>query len=71
MTSATPSEPATIGSSTTARILGLSHRAVLDRVKAGTLTPHARLEGRTGAYIFSRAYIEALADRAEQPEAAS
>lgn len=61
MTSATLSDSATIGSSAAARILGLSHRAVLDRVKAGTLTPLARLEGRTGAYLFDRSEIERIA----------
>lgn len=69
MTSATLSDSATIGSSAAARILGLSHRAVLDRVKAGTLTPVTRLEGRTGAYLFDRAEVERIAATAKAARA--
>jgi predicted DNA-binding transcriptional regulator AlpA len=37
---------------------GLSRSTLRRRVEAGTLTPLLKLEGRTGAYVFTRAEIE-------------
>ena len=45
-----------------ARILGRSPRAIKARAKRGTLPYIAKLAGQTGAYLFDRATIEALAD---------
>lgn len=60
MSFATSREPATIGSSAAAKLLGVSHRTILNRVETGALVPLAKLDGKTGAYIFDRADVERL-----------
>jgi hypothetical protein len=43
-------------------VLGLAHPASITRlVQSGRLTPAQRLPGRTGALLFNRADVEALA----------
>jgi excisionase family DNA binding protein len=47
-----------------AKMLGISRAAVTRRVTAGTLTPAFKMPGDTGAYLFHREDIEALAEMA-------
>ncbi|MEV4902389.1 helix-turn-helix domain-containing protein [Citricoccus sp. NPDC055426] len=61
---------ANIGTAETARILRVSKRTVHNRVDAGILTPITKIEGRTGAYVFDRETVQALAD-AQQESATS
>lgn len=51
-----------------AQMLGISRRALLDRVKAGTVAPALKLPGRTGAYLFDAEQIDALATDAAPSE---
>ena len=44
-----------------AKILGITRRAVLARVHAGTLSAAMKASGKTGAFLFYRDHIEALA----------
>lgn len=44
-----------------ATLLGVDRSGITRRVQAGRLAPAMKLAGRTGAYLFERADIEALA----------
>lgn len=55
-----------IGTAEAGRILGKTPRTVQRMVASGTLTPVVTLPGKTGAYLFDRHDIEALAEPAEQ-----
>lgn len=44
-----------------AALLGVDRRTVHRMVAAGTLSPTLKLPGRTGALLFARADVEALA----------
>lgn len=44
-----------------AQILGIARRSLISRVEAGTVQAAHKLPGRTGAFLFDRAYIEKLA----------
>lgn len=48
--------------------LRIDRRSVVGRVRTGRLRPATKLPGRTGAYLFDRAYIEGIAAR-EKTEA--
>lgn len=52
-----------------AEMLGILPRSVAQRVQRGTLMPALKLPGQTGAYLFDRDEIEALA--ADSAEAAA
>lgn len=58
-----------IGSAEVAERLGLDRSTLNRHVRAGKLTPALKLPGETGAYLFDRAAIEALA--ADQAATAS
>jgi hypothetical protein len=47
-----------------AEILGKDRRQVTRLVKRGTLKPSRKLPGYTGAYLFWRADVEAISERA-------
>lgn len=51
-----------------AEILGIARRSLISRVEAGTVQAAHKLPGRTGAFLFDRAYIEQIA--ADEREAA-
>lgn len=40
--------------------LNLTRQGVVYRIDAGTLVPTAKLDGKTGGYLFDRDYIDAL-----------
>ena len=44
-----------------AEILGIARRSLISRVEAGTVQAAHKLPGRTGAFLFDRAYIEKIA----------
>ena len=44
-----------------AEILGIARRSLISRVEAGTVQAAHKLPGRTGAFLFDRAYIEQIA----------
>lgn len=44
-----------------AQILGIARRSLISRVEAGTVQAAHKLPGRTGAFLFDRAYIEQIA----------
>lgn len=50
-----------MSTSEAAEILGIAHRTLINRVESGTVTPAQKLPGKTGAYLFDRAYIEQIA----------
>lgn len=50
----------TITATEVAEILGVDPRTVQRQAAAGQLPSLAKLPGRTGAYLFSRAEIDAL-----------
>lgn len=45
-----------------ADMLGISKRTVHQRIGAGRIAPIQKMPGRTGQYLFDRAYIEQLAN---------
>lgn len=49
-----------VGSTEAARIAGTTERSIQRWASTGLLTPAAKLPGRTGAYLFERADVEAL-----------
>jgi len=49
-----------VGVAEAARITGLDRRTLHRKVERGELAAVGKLEGKTGAYIFNRADIEAL-----------
>ena len=51
-----------IGAKEVAKILGIDRRQILRMVKAGKLPTLTKLDGDTGAYLFNRSDIEALAN---------
>lgn len=50
-----------VSASWAAKRLGISRRTLLWRAKNDKLPYLAKIDGRTGAYLFDRATIEALA----------
>ena len=44
-----------------AEILGIARRSLNNRVEVGTVKPSHKMPGKTGSYLFDRAYIEQLA----------
>lgn len=52
-----------IGSTEAAAITGADARTIQRWAATGTLAPAVKLPGRTGAYLFHRADVEALATR--------
>jgi hypothetical protein len=50
-----------VSASWAAKRLGISRRTLLWRAKNDKLPYLAKIDGRTGAYLFDRAAIEALA----------
>ena len=50
-----------IGSAEVAAILGCNVRTVTRMVPAGDLKPVQQMPGKTGAYLFARQAIEAMA----------
>lgn len=50
-----------ISTTEVARLLGIDRSGVIKRVKAGDLSPVQKLPGRTGAYLFRRSDVEAVA----------
>lgn len=60
-----PTPPAEVTTREAAVILGYAHSSSLTRMVAdGKLYPTRKLPGRTGAYLFDLAEIEALRDLA-------
>lgn len=53
-----------------AEVLGISRRALINRVEAGTIEPIGKLPGRTGSFLFDRSYIEAVAAREREDASA-
>lgn len=51
-----------IGSAEAAEILGVDRRTLTRMVADGRIEPATKLPARTGAYLFDRAAIEALAN---------
>jgi len=49
-----------------AEVLDVEHRSVFRMVRRGELTPTAKLPGRTGAYLFDRDEVDALAQQREK-----
>ena len=58
-----------IGTTETGQILGKTPRTVQRMVSAGALVPVVTLPGKTGAHLFKRADVEALADDREKTSA--
>ena len=58
----TSAQTALIGTRQAAEILGVPRTTLASRLAAGTIAPAIKLPGRTGAYLFDRAYIERLAN---------
>jgi len=59
---ATNATPASIvGSAYASRKLGISIDTLHRRIEAGEVEPAGKLPGKTGAYIFNKAAIDALA----------
>lgn len=50
-----------IGTSEAVRLAGYSRRTLLRAIARGDLVPAVKLPGETGAYLFHRADVEALA----------
>ena len=57
----TSTQPALIGTRQAAEILGVPRTTLASRLSAGTIAPAIKLPGRTGAFLFDRAYIEQIA----------
>lgn len=57
----TGTQPALIGTRQAAEILGVPRTTLASRLAAGTIAPAIKLPGRTGAFLFDRAYIEKIA----------
>ena len=57
----TSAQPALIGTREAAEILGVPRTTLASRLAAGTIAPAIKLPGRTGAFLFDRAYIEQIA----------
>ncbi len=55
-----------IGTAEAGLILGKNPRTVQRMVAAGTLVPVVTAPGKTGAYLFDRRDVEALAEPTEQ-----
>lgn len=53
-----------IGTQEAAAILGVSHRTVKRLAQKGKLAHAVKMPGETGAYLFNRADVEALAAEA-------
>lgn len=64
----TGAQPALIGTREAAEILGVPRTTLASRLAAGAIAPAIKLPGRTGAFLFDRAYIEQIA--ADEREAA-
>ena len=64
-----PSTDDLIGSTETGQILGKTPRTVQRMVTAGILVPVVTLPGKTGAHLFKRAEVEALAAEREKASA--
>ena len=58
-----PSEEVTAAEA--ARIIDKDRRLIIRMVERGELSPSRKLPGSTGAYLFFRADVERLAERAE------
>ena len=58
-----------IGTTETGQILGKTPRTVQRMVSAGALVPVVTLPGKTGAHLFKRADVEALAADREKTSA--
>lgn len=54
-----------------AQILGIARRSLISRVEAGTVQAAHKLPGRTGAFLFDRAYIEQIAQEERRPALAA
>ena len=54
-----------------AEILGIARRSLNNRVEVGTVKPSHKMPGKTGSYLFDRAYIERLAREARRPALAA
>lgn len=50
-----------VGSTEAARILGTTERTVQRKANTGAIPIAAKIPGRTGAYLFERADVEAIA----------
>ena len=59
-----------IGTRDACEILGIDRATLTRRVAAGKVASH-KLPGKTGAYLYSRADIEALREADERAEQAS
>ena len=57
----TGAQPALIGTREAAEILGVPRTTLASRLAAGAIAPAIKLPGRTGAFLFDRAYIEKIA----------
>lgn len=57
----TGAQPALIGTREAAEILGVPRTTLASRLAAGAIAPAIKLPGRTGAFLFDRAYIEQIA----------
>jgi excisionase family DNA binding protein len=51
-----------IGSAEAAEVLGIDRSGISRLVSAGKLKPITKLRGATGAYLFSRADVEAYSE---------
>jgi len=60
--------PDLITSPEAAAMLGVSVRTVHRKIEEGRLTPAKKLPGPTGAYLFNRADVEALAQQRRDAE---
>lgn len=60
-----------MGAAAVARVLGVTRRQVLRMVETGDLVPLTKLDGTTGAYLFSPVVVEALAVQRECERAAA
>lgn len=54
-----------------AEILGIARRSLNNRVEVGTVKPSHKMPGKTGSYLFDRAYIEQLAQEEQRPALAA
>lgn len=57
-----PNNDELVGTREAAEIGGVTQRTVARWVETGKLTPYAKIPGRTGAYLFRREDVEALAE---------
>ena len=65
------SSPDLVATAEAAEILTCSGRTVLRLVESGRLAPAVKIPGQTGAYLFHRSDVEALAGAAEAQDGAA